>query len=83
MDRGNALMLEIHRTAKTNSARPYPAVRLAKEGSAQFPDAFQHPDTPTGMQRVALRKQQPATLEIEEGKAEMGPPDVNGQYGMW
>jgi hypothetical protein len=83
MDRGNALMLEIHRAAKANSTRPHTAVRPVKEGSAQFPDAFQHPDTPAGMQRVALRKHQAMTLEIEEGKAEMRAPDVNGQYGMW
>jgi hypothetical protein len=83
MDRGNALMLEIHRTAKTNSACPHTAVRPVKEGAAQFPDAFKHPNTPARMQRVALRKHQPTTLVIEEGKSEMGAPDVNGENRMW
>jgi hypothetical protein len=76
-------MLEIHRAAKTNSTRPHAAVRPIKEGAAQFPDAFQHPDTPAGMQRVALRKHQAMTLEIEEGKAEMCATDVYREDGRW
>jgi hypothetical protein len=76
-------MLEIHRAAKTNSTRPHTAVTPFKEGATQFPEAFQHPNAPTGMQRVALRKHQAMTLEIEEGKAEMRATDVNGENRMW
>ena len=73
-------MLEIHRAAKTDPARSHAAAGLVKKGAPTFVDALKHPITPAGMQRVALRNHQPAAFTIEEGDAEMGAPDVNGQY---
>ena len=73
-------MLEIHGTAKTDSARPNGVVGLVEEGSAKFADPVKHPFAPAGTQRVALRNHQPTTLVIEEGDAEMRAPNVNGEY---
>jgi hypothetical protein len=73
-------MLEIHGTAKTNSARPNGVAGLVKEGSAKFADPVKHPFTPAGSQRVTLRNHKPTTLAIEEGEAEMRAPNVNGEY---
>jgi hypothetical protein len=70
-------MLEINGPAKTDSARPNGRVALLKEGSTQFADSVKHPFPPAGPQRVAFGSDQPTSLVIEEGDAEMGAPYVN------
>jgi hypothetical protein len=77
VDRGDPLVLEIHGPTKTDSARPNGRVRLLEESSGPLTDLFKHPITAAGPQRVALRKNQPFPLAVEESDAEMGASNVN------
>ena len=80
MDRGDPLMLEIHRPAKTDSACPNGRVGLGEEGSALFADSVKHPFAPAGTQCIALQNRQPMAFAIKKGEAEMRAPNVNGEY---